>query len=333
MEQEVETTLAQSIRVTELKAQYDESCKQLLSEKSVLAWIMKSCLEEYRDCTIEEIERKYIASEPVVDQLALLPGETDAPSRVVSVGQEDSPLGEETIRYDIRFVATAPSSGEPIRLIVNVESQNKYRAGYPLLKRAIYYCSRMISSQYGTEFTNSQYGKIRKVCSIWLCGAPPKDHRNTITRYRMIEENMVGAVHEPAEHYDLLTVVMLCLGNAEDEDCDGILKLLNVLLSNTMRAAEKEQILRQDFDLAMTQKMEMEVQRMCNLSEGVWERGVEQGMERGVKQGMERGRSETWTDAIRGLMKNMKLSVEQAMTALEIPEADRPKYRELLGKQ
>jgi len=342
---EQETTLAQSIRVLGIKARYDEACKQLLSEKSILAWIMKSCLEEYKDCTVKEIEEKYITGEPVINAVALLPGEANAPTRIQSVGQEDVSLDEHTITYDIRFIASAPSTGEPIRLIINLEAQNAFSAGYPLLKRAIYYCSRMISSQYGTEFTHAQYGKIKKVYSIFLCTTPPQSHRNTVTRYRMTEENLIGLVHEPIEHYDLLTVVMLCLGDAEDENYGGILRLLDVLLSNKIGFVEKQRVLQQDFDLAMTEKMEREVQSVCNLSDGVWNRamtegrqkgmqeGMEKGMEKGIAKGMEKGIAKALTDAIRSLMKSTKWSVDQAMTALEVPEEERPKYRELLGQQ
>ena len=274
-----ETSLGQSIRVLDDRAKLDAACKRLLSEKVLLAWIMKSCLEEYKDCSVEEIAEQYIEGTPAIDEWAVAPDET-APTRIQSVGQEDTSLREHTILYDIRFHATAPSTGEPIRLIINVESQNKFRDGYPLLKRAIYYCSRLISSQSGTEFTGAQYGKLQKVYSIWLCADPPKGYRNTITRYRMTEENMVGAVKEPTAHYDLLTVVMLCLGGPGDENYEGILKLLSVLLSSEVKYAEKRRILQQEFDLAMTQEMETEVQNMCNLSEGVWERGMEKGMEK-----------------------------------------------------
>lgn len=76
--------------------------------------------------------------------------------------------------YDVRFDAIAPKSAdsteqeEVIRLIINVEAQTKFKPGYPLTKRAIYYCSRMISVQHGPIFTKSEYGKIRKVYSIWI---------------------------------------------------------------------------------------------------------------------------------------------------------------------
>ncbi|MCM1296699.1 MAG: hypothetical protein NC311_14270 [Muribaculaceae bacterium] len=325
---EQETTLAQSIRVAADRASLDAACKRLLSEKILLAWIMKSCLEEYKDSTVEEIAQRYIDGDPVIDAWAMQPDEM-APTRIQSIGQEDTSLNEQTITYDIRFHAIAPSTGEMIRLIINIETQNKFRDGYPLLKRAIYYCSRLISSQYGTEFTHSQYGKIKKVYSIWLCADPPKAYRNTITRYRMTEENMVGLVKEPVQDYDLLTVVLLCLGGPEDENYNGILKLLDVLLSKEIHFREKQQILQEDFDLAMTEQMEQEVLNVCNLSQGVWERGMEKGREEGRAEGA----FQNMLASIQNLMNNVGWSVEQAMSALNIPEAERPKYRKLLQRQ
>ena len=47
-----DTTIAKNIRVADEKASYDAACKRLLSEKIILAWIMKNCLEEYRDCDV-----------------------------------------------------------------------------------------------------------------------------------------------------------------------------------------------------------------------------------------------------------------------------------------
>ena len=52
---ELETTLSQTIRTAGSNSDYDSACKRLLSEKIILAWIMKNCLEEYRECSISEI--------------------------------------------------------------------------------------------------------------------------------------------------------------------------------------------------------------------------------------------------------------------------------------
>ena len=57
---------------------------------------------------------------------------------------------------------------------------------------------------------------------------PPKRKENTINRYRLVEEHLVGESTEPAKDYDLLSVVMLCLGRPEGENYQGVLKMLDV---------------------------------------------------------------------------------------------------------
>ena len=103
----------------------------------------------------------------------------------------------------------------------------------------------------------------------------------------------------------------------------------------------------------MTLAMEREVTVMCNLSKGVEEKGmakglakgmmegmakcITEGMAKGMAQGMTEGMAKGMTNgilaSIKNLVKNMGISVEQAMTVLEIPEAERQNYRELLQRQ
>ena len=276
-----DTTIAKNIRVADEKASYDAACKRLLSEKIILAWIMKNCLEEYRDCDVEEIAEKYIEGTPQVGEVAVAPDESNRASMIQGAGNEDASLTEGTVTYDIRFLATAPVSGELIRLILNVEAQNDFYPGYPLIKRGIYYCSRMVSAQYGTDFTNSHYENIKKVYSIWICMNPPKSRENSITRYYIAEENLVGSVKERKADYDLMAAVMICLGKEADAGTD-LLKLLNVLLSTETGSQDKCQILEEDFHIRMTIALESEVSLMCNLSKGVEEKGFKKGRQEGI---------------------------------------------------
>ncbi len=286
-----EAMIAKHIRVADDKANYDAACKRLLSEKIILAWIMKHCLEEFRNFDVDEIAQKYIEGQP---QIADIPvnqdeGEIDNCPVISGMETEDVTMTEGLVTYDIRFRAAVPLSGELIQLIINVEAQNDFYPGYPLIKRGIYYCSRMISSQYGKEFTESHYEKIKKVYSIWICMNPPKSRENTITRYYVEEENLVGRVKEEKRNYDLLAAVMICLGRPEDLDETGVLKLLNVLLSTETKPEEKCQILEKDFSIKMTRDLESEVSLMCNLSEGVERKGIEKGIQQGIQQGIQRG--------------------------------------------
>lgn len=326
--QQEENYLAQSISQVDADARYDEGVKRLLANKSILAVIMKECVPEYRGCTVREIAEKYIEGEPQIGAVGVDADETNRniSATIHGANTEDVTLTEGTIRYDVRFYATAPSEDGLIGLILNVEAQNRYNAGYPLLKRAIYYCSRMISAQYGTEFTKGEYGKIKKVYSIWVCMNPPKNRRNTITQYSIQEKHIIGEAVEQVRNYDLMSAVMICLGDEDDKNYGGLLKFLEVLLSEEKSPETKKEILETEFDVPMTQTLESEVRRMCNLSQGVMEKGVAKGI--GI--GEERGENKATLNAIRNVMNSFKVSADAAMDALHIPEADRAKYRAML---
>lgn len=85
---------------------------------------------------------------------------------------------------------------------------NSQYPGYPLMKRDIYYCCHMILSQYDREFTSPRYEKIKKVYSIWICTNLPERRKNTITRYRLVEEYLVGVEKKVVRNYNLLSVTM-----------------------------------------------------------------------------------------------------------------------------
>ena len=315
----METTMAQGLHITDENAGYDAACKRVLSEKAILARIMKACLEEYKNCDVNDIAGKYIEGQPQVSEVPVLPDESG--SVISGMDTEDKSIREGSVTYDIRFRAVVPGTEEQIGLIINVEAQNDFYPGYPIITRGVYYCCRIISSQYGREFTGSHYERIKKVYSIWICMNPPKYRKNSITRYRLVEEQLVGEAVEPVKNYDLLSIVMLCLGGPGGGNYEGVLRMLDVLLSNETSEAEKRKILQDDYGIQMTQTMEQEVSVMCNLSKGVEEKGMAKGMTNGILA------------SIKNLVKNLGMSVEQAMSVLEVPEAERQNYRDLLERQ
>ena len=62
----VENQLAHTIAQTEFDSDYDKTAKKLLANKQILAQIMKSCVDEYSECSVEEIAEKYIEGTPEV---------------------------------------------------------------------------------------------------------------------------------------------------------------------------------------------------------------------------------------------------------------------------
>ena len=73
-----------------------------------------------------------------------------------------------------------------------------------------------------------------------------------------------------------------------------------------------------------------EVMRMTRLGQMLMDEGMEKGIEQGIEKGIEKGIELTQTDSIKKLMKNMNLTIEQAMNTLEVPKDKREKYRQTI---
>ena len=70
----------------------------------------------------------------------------------------------------------------------------------------------------------------------------------------------------------------------------------------------------------MTKTMEAEADEMCDFSKYVKEKAMQQGIQQGIEQ------------AIKNLIKNADMTLEQAMTVLEVSKKDRVMYAEKIEK-
>ena len=290
--------------------EYDRIAKKLLANRKILAWILKYCVEEFRECDISDIRDTYIQGTPEVGSTPVLPDATNAGKADYIQGDanEDVTATEGQVTFDIRFRAITPAD-EPIELIINIEAQKSAKTGYPLLKRAIYYVSRLISSQHGVDFDKSHYEKIKKVYSIWLCMDVPGE-KSGITRYKMQEQTEFGDYREAEENYDLQQVVMVYIGRSKRDVGNRLLNLLFELFKSDDSAIVKLRRLKETYDINLTQSEEGMVDTMCNLSVGVFERGIERGIEQGIERGAE---SKTRSFVINLLHAQMQLNFITSM--------------------
>lgn len=178
------TNIADAVDVANDKAQYDAAVKRILSDKNILAWIMKGTMKEFREIPIEGII-DCIEGVPEVSAVSIEPGRTNA--AIIGDTTEDKVWNEGSVLFDIRFHAVTPNR-ERIQLIINVEAQKNYYPGYDLVTRGIFYGARLLSSQKEREFTGSGYDEMKKVYSIWVCMNAPRYLQNTITEYSIQQE-------------------------------------------------------------------------------------------------------------------------------------------------
>lgn len=284
---ERQTALAEAIDTVADKAKYDRCAKKLLSFKAIDAWILKTCVKEFSLFSVDYISEHCMSGEVEISEHAVHQDELNrgqkinSDEQVTKMNSESSSINEGTVYYDVRFNAIAPENGESITLIINLEIQTDDKPGYELVTRGTYYCARMISEQHSTVFTGDHYEKIQKVYSIWICPSTPDCRKNGMFRYHTIEDPVFGDAYVKKENYDLMEVVILNLGEPDNEADCGILNLLNTLFSPTVLPDEKKKVLSEKYNIAMTAELESEVQRMCNLGTAIENKARDEGIDIG----------------------------------------------------
>lgn len=324
------TYIADAVEIAKDKSEYDTSIKTILSDKNVLAWIISRSVKELKGYPIDVI-KNCIEGEPEISKIPIVPGKTNEAIR--GDNTEDKVLNEGTVYFDIRFTILTPGRTR-IKLIINIEAQKKFHPGYDLVTRGIYYGARLLSSQKEREFTGSNYNDIKKVYSIWICMDAPLYAQNTITEYSIHQNKLYGDFHGKAR-YDLMSIVMICLGNpkayvSDDNEYRKLLDLLTLLSSHKVTPAEKLVRLEQDYHIATTRKLEEGFNSMCNWSEGVIERitaevtqEVTQKITDEVTQKVTDEVTQKVTDeVISKMVHSLGITVEKAREILEIFPAD-----------
>ena len=281
----VATSIANGVRA--VIDDYDTACKRLLSERQILSRIMHDWLEEFSDTDVGQIERECLVGKPRVGEAPVGRDEA-APGMVDALSGEDATLAEGAVSFDIRFEATVPfregGGGDVVRMEMDVEAQNVFSPGYPLLRRAAFYCGRLLSMQGREVVPKSHYERVRKVVSIWVCAHPPRRCAGTVTRFGLGPERLVGEAEYRPQDYDTIEVVMACLDDRNPGRSEGALGMLEVLLSTRVTASEKIAYLEGECGIVMTEWLNERVINMCNLSQGAIEEGLKQGLKQGRRE-------------------------------------------------
>ena len=265
-------------------AEYDAAAKAILSDKQVLAWILRGTTTEFSAMTIEKIIP--LIENPSVTAIAVNPGLTNiSESAITGMSQESNIPNEKVVYYDIRFFVKHPRADEKrnFRIIVDLEAQKTPYPGYDLVTRGIFYCSRMLSEQAGRNLVQSNYDSLDKVYSIWICLNCPAGTANTISRYSIKHSAVYGDFEDSSRH-DLLQVVMVrlpgekLLGKTANEP-SKLHNMLYDLIVWKAPAKEKIAVLKKRYGIKM-EDYERRIDEMCNLSQGLIEQGLEQGAEK-----------------------------------------------------
>ena len=274
--------IKKSISATDKDAQYDEKAKNLLGHKIILAHILVKTIDEFKGMNPKDVVQ-YIEGEPYISRVPVDAGSTNVEKeqdgeKVIGLNTENSELNEGLVRFDIIFYVRMKDGLSQV--IVNIEAQKAEPSAYDIINRAVFYVSRMISSQKGREFVKSNYNDIKRVYSIWVCMNMAQNCMNYI---HFTQESVVGTYQWKGD-IDLANIVLIGLAEdlPEKEEKYELHRLLGALLSAKLNVDEKFDIIGNEFDIPLESDIRKDVNDMCNLSQGIKEQAHAEGLAEAV---------------------------------------------------
>ena len=275
----MDTGLKALVTTTDKNAQYDAYAKGLIARKSILAHILKNTIKEFKWMNTEDITC-LIEGEVLVNKVPVDPGFTNkrdkTTGKIAGLNTEDNEINEEMVRYDIIFYVRMKDGLSQI--IVNIELQKDEPSEYKILNRGLYYVSRMISSQKGREFHKMDYDNIKQVYSIWIC---MNEKENSLSIYQVRREDIINSRQWKGNH-NLFNLIMIGLTDEPPpkEEKYELHRLLGALLSSSISTDDKLSIIT-EYNIAVDNDMREEVTNMGSLSQGIYEKGKEEGRKEG----------------------------------------------------
>ncbi len=297
-----------TLQVTEGMEGLDQASKELYKHKEVLAIILKGVVREYEAYSYPEI-MDFIERDSITDTEVVSPGHSDIDNRITGDDKEFIALREKLSQFDAKFRALNPElSGKDItvNLHIDIEPQKEYKPGYPIEKRGIYYLARELSSQLSLVTEDTNYSSLSKCYSIFICrDGVPEDERFSISVIEMSNTQNYGKCHPKKEDYDLLTLVIIRLGDQifremeidekekaeEYTDKNGMLEFLHAIMyphkDNFLETVKKY------IDFSENKELWREVDQMTGLGmkigEECWEEGRQVGWNEGRQSGWDEG--------------------------------------------
>ena len=275
------TEIANAVNAAGDKAQYDTRVKRLLAQKSILAHILVKTVVEFQGMKPEDVVT-YIEGEPSISVVPVEPGlanmeKTDATGqRIVGLNTENAEINEGLVRFDIIFYVRMPSVDDTknglSQIIVNIEAQKDEPTEYKILNRAIFYVSRLISSQKERDFVNTNYDDIKQVFSIWIC---MNMDDNSLSHIHLTKDELLKPCNWKG-NLDLLNIVLIGITNEipEHDEKYEMHRLIGALLSSELKEQEKLDIIEHEYNIPISQEFREDVSIMCNLSQGIEDKAI-----------------------------------------------------------
>ncbi len=286
-------TLKTRLELTQEHPTQDAMAKFLLSNKTILALILKYTVEEFGELSPKDII-PYLGT--------TVKGGSDTPA-VTVVGTEDILPGIGRIFHDGMTTAAVPSDRSQY-MYINTEPHNAANKNvYEILPRAEYSKDWVIVSQGNRDFSlkDQEYDKLHKVCCIWIMFKAARWMGDNIARNNSGFRLEYG--NDPKlKKYDRYTgdIVLIFLAEEDNEkkkDDIPLYRMLRLIFLSKLDIEEKVRILEEEFDVKLNEEEKEMMDMMGELGRSFYDsgraegraEGIEKGEKRGIKKGEKRG--------------------------------------------
>ena len=299
-----------SVQNSYKKQTCDAAAKAILSNRIVLANILKYSLPEFAKYDAEDLAGKIDPNK-----------ENQMFADISDIESTHSTLA--TIKFDIK---THVDIEPEFEFILNVEAQNALEprakedyetyVKYSLAKRGVYYVSRMISDQLSTGDNN--YQKLKKCYSIWIIFKPGKLEPQVLSyKLKNVSKGKGSLAGQYDKDTDLMQLVFI-IADIHGVSKEAIQRLIRSLFIT------KGEDLSEFIPVNKYSEVYEEVQNMDNLGEIFKANAIEEGMAQGMAQGEMIGVAKTMLECnfsfdqiIDKLINTYSVTYDEAMNILD----------------
>lgn len=323
------------LSMSEGRQKYDAACKNILLNTRILAKILLGTVEELQGCSVEQVMelligvRAGVYSSPLHHE-SVSGDDENASEDGESFSRDDegvTPLDTASKRekegclfFDIRIDMKSPDEKFGDIFIIDLEIQLGHATH--LMNRAEAYVDRLVDEQLPKAAAKYRYANIKHAFSIWLCLDPKGGLKNRNKRYSRTERDFDGLLghYLKPEKIEISNIIFLGLAGPEFDNFQGVIKMLYMLLSGKYSEEEVLDILHREFGIELTHDFRQKVQDMFKFS---------QYLERKSEK---KGKAETMSKlkAIKAKI-TAGMSVDEAIELFNIPDDERPDYKEILS--
>ena len=162
---------------------------------------------------------------------------------------------------------------ENTRILIDIKGESNFDPGYSLADRLDFNVGRGVREQKGVVFSDDNC-RIDRTISLLVLLSPPEAKQNKVGIWQSVGLRDASAFSDLGEFLKP-RIMMIGIGDPEDAPKGSALRMLDIILSSVIPLEEKMRLLRDEFNMPISEEFEKEVSELSDLAQGFFDEGKE----------------------------------------------------------